>query len=232
MGIRMRHALAATAVLAMLLVLPACSGQQGFHIKNLAKSDIDFVSDAGYRRSDALLRELAEKLYKRNPRELAKWPGASRDERIQQLFGREGRLEFAALGGKSGTEAMELAFSEDFGGDRVFALMAGLTDMIRRAYGYQAEFFMFDALDSQKLYNSARNLEIVAWRLTHKRDSQQRLFLLTNSRGDEPRNLSYERLFGELVAIQDFMSDVVARKRDRVINKVAINLASYAFLPL
>ncbi len=110
--------------------------------------------------------------------------------------------------------------------------MAGLVDMIRESYGYQAEFFLFDSLDSQKLYNSARNIEILAWRLAQNRDSRGNLFLLTNSRAGEPRNLSYERLFGELIAVQDLMANVISRKRDRVINKVAINLASFAFMPL
>lgn len=41
--------------------------------------------------------------------------------------------------------------------------------MLRKAYGYNDEFFMFDQLDTDILVTSARNVEILVWRLKNNR---------------------------------------------------------------
>lgn len=219
------------AVIMILLLAVGCS-QQGIDVRHLAKSDISHVADASYRRCHALLREFAVKLYKRNPAQLARGQGASREQRLAQLFGQSGPLRFRELEGHYGIDAMEMAFAPDYTGDRVFALMAGLVDMIRQSYGYTDDFYLYHALDAQKLHNSARNIEIMAWRLASRRAGDGDLLLLTNSLPGEPANRSYERLYGKMIALQDMMADLMARKGDRVVNKIAVNAASFAFLPL
>jgi hypothetical protein len=215
--------------LAVLLLSSACGGN--FRPQNLAKSEVDQVTDRVILAQEAHLRQLAIKLYRRNPRELRKQPAKTLELRLQQLFGSRGELRFAELGDRQSTEAMLLAFDDSYSGDRVFALMAGLTDMLRRAYGYKTEYFVLDELDQQKLHNSARNIEVLVWRLSSKRDPQGRPYLLTNEMGaeDQPDNLSFERLFGKMIALQDMMAEITADSRNRAINRV---VQSMIFLPI
>ena len=86
------------------------------------------------------------------------------------LFNERRNLSFPQLDGRVGTDAMLLALDENYTGDRVFALMTGLVSMIRTSYGNKAEFYMLDDLEPQALYNSARNIEILVWRLKQKGD--------------------------------------------------------------
>ena len=68
-------------VLCSLLMLAACNKEivrenkpitENNAVAQIAKSDIDNVLDVHIKQSQALLRELMIKLYKRNPRELKK----------------------------------------------------------------------------------------------------------------------------------------------------------------
>ncbi len=126
---------------------------------------------------------------------------------------------------------MELGLKDDYQGDRVMAIMAGLNGMIRFAYDDKSEFFLFDHLDQQKLYESARNVEILVWRLARSGGDGKPL-LLTNSLPGEAINLSFERLFGKLIATQDMVAGVVALQNERLINRTAQNVATMAFFPL
>jgi len=228
--------LSAFAIIASrLLLLPVLSGCTTDErlLKNLAKSDIDFVADAHLREMNRLLQTLLVKLYKRNPRELAKSAVASVEQRQRQIFATPGRLAFTELDDQQGTQALELAFTEDFAGDRVFAVMVGLVTMVRSSYNWQEEQYLFDSLDAQQLFDSARNLEILAWRLSNRRDAQGNLLLLTNSQPGEEENLSFERHFGKMIATQDMLAFIIAGKVDRGISRVVQGaVSSAAFLPM
>ncbi len=214
----------------MCLLLVAC-GNSPFKVKNLAKTDIDMVSDAHYREVETLLRKLTIKLYKRNPRELHKGSDPTIEQRVSQIFDTPGKLQFAELP-VTGTRAIELSVDPAYKGDRIFALVVGLTDMIRESYGYQHDFYLFSELDHQKLYHSARNIEIALWRIARGVDAGNNPLILTNSWRGERRNLSYERLFGKLIALQDMIATITAQKNQRVIKTVAQNVATMAFIPL
>lgn len=218
-------------VLAGLCLLLSACGSSPFKVQNLAKTDIDMVADAHYREVESLLKTLTVKLYKRNPRELHKNPRQTIERRVAQIFALPGRLQFAELP-VSGTAAIELSMDPAYSGDRVFALMVGLTDMIRASYGYHEQFYMFSDLDPQKLYHSARNIEIALWRIKRSDDGAGRPLILTDSWRGERRNLSYERLFGKLIALQDMLATIMAEKNQRVIKTVAQNVATMAFIPL
>ena len=218
--------------LILVLLLAGCADNNRL-LKNLAKSDIDFVADAHLREMNRLLQSLLAKLYKRNPRELQKASGISVEQRQQQIFATPGRLIFAELDNRQGTDVLELAFDPNFSGDRVFAVMVGLTGMVRGSYGWQQEQFLFDSLDPQQLFDCARNLEILAWRLSNRRDAKGELLLLTNSRADEEENLSFERLYGKMIAVQDLLAFVLAGRLDRGVSRVAQGaLSSAVFLPM
>jgi len=187
-------------------------------LNSLAKTSVDMVADTSLHELNRLLEDLLVKLYKRNPRELDKVSGMSIGQRQNQIFDTPGRLVFKELKNLQGTAALDLAFDPDYQGDRVFALMTGLTGMIRSTYNWKSELFMLDSLDEQKLFNSARNIEVLVWRLSNTRDTSGALLLLSNSRSGEEQNLSYERLFGKMIAIQDMMAFTVAGKWDRGVN--------------
>ena len=52
------------------------------------------------------------------------------------------------------------------------------------------------------------------WKLSNDRDSKGELFLMSNALSEkEIINLSYERLFGKLIATQDNIAIIMAEKR-------------------
>ncbi|NNG14634.1 MAG: hypothetical protein HKM22_05685, partial [Gammaproteobacteria bacterium] len=130
------------------------------------------------------------------------------------------------------TESIQLAFDEEYQGDRVMALVIGLKSMLAAAYGDKKEFFIIDELDPQKLYNSARNIEITVWRLSQRSQANGELFLISNEMNGRVKNLSFERLFGEMISLQDTMAVIIAEKTQRTIKNVIQRLASAVFLPI
>ena len=202
-----------------------------FEVENLGKSDVDMVMDRAMEANVNDLERLMSKLYKRNPREWKK-TGVPPEKRMAQVFDGRYQWRFNELGKRRDIDALRLAFDADYSGDRVFALMAGIVSMLYVAYGNRSEFFLLDKVDPQNLYHAARNIEVVVWRLNIERDRHGDPMLLTNSLPGEPRNLSYERLFGKLIARQDLVARVVADKGQRALRTVVHSLASAVFLPL
>ena len=222
----------------LLLALAACapaptSGRPGsdFDPGQLAKTDIDRVADATRREIFASLRLLAEKLYRRNPREWKKGGAADLDAAMARLFDPTVTWHFAEFEGRYGTDALQLAFRDDYRGDRVLALIAGLGGMMQIAFNDKTEFYVIDDIDPQKLYNSARNVEIAVWRLSHTRGGDAGLFLMSNEVA-LPQNLSFEREFGKIIGHLDLLSKIVADKTNRTIVKMIQSLASAVFLPV
>lgn len=217
------------------LFISGCSPDnvRSFNIRNLAKSDIDMVADSHRKELDTLIRQLSIKLYKRNPRELTKTSRMTVDLRIQQILAPPPPEGYPELEGRSGNAAMQLALTESYTGDRVFALMAGIRSMIDTAFGNKQEFFLLDELDQQKLYNSARNLETVAWQLNNRKDAHHQPLLLANGISREGiKNLSFERVLGKMIALQDMLAMIIADTTDRTIKNVVHKAASLTFLPI
>ncbi len=143
------------ALLVSMAVLAGCASHGttpprtggGFEPSQLAKSDIDRVAEAHQRGIFIDLKLLADKLYQRNPRELKKSGAATVEAGLARIF--EGRHEwmFRELQGRRGTDAIHLAFRDDYAGDRVLALVAGLGSMTQSAFNDKTEFFMLDDLD-------------------------------------------------------------------------------------
>jgi len=203
-----------------------------FTLKSLAKTDIDTVLDVHVREARAYLRELMIKLYRRNPRELAKSRYPDMDKNVARVFDQQHNWKFEELQERKSIDAIRLAFDDAYTGDRVFAFIVGLTSMIMRAYENKSDFYILDTVDPQKLYNSARNIEIAVWKLEHDVDAGGELYLYSNSLPGEPRNLSYERLFGKLIALQDTIAIIIAGKTNRTIKKVIQGMATAVFLPI
>lgn len=212
----------------LCVLLAGCSG---YELKNLAKSDIDMVADEFIDETRLLVRELTVKLYKRNPRELSKTPGMTIDRRLQLITNQPGPLNFAELSGRQEIAALELVFDPAFSGDRVFALVVGLGGMLRYAYGYNPELFLFDSLDSNRLITSARNVEVLLWRLKNSREVDGSPFLITSEYRVVIDNLSFERLFGKIIVLQEMMARIAGDANHRHVNR-AVHAASSVFIPL
>jgi len=228
--------LLSTFIIAITLIIAGCSNNpdQPFRIESLAKSELDMVIDAHLKQINEHAQELMIKIYKRNPKELAKAPaGTTITKRINQLFGHPRQIQFNELGDAYANDALLLSFNPQFQGDRVFAFMAGVAGIIHSSYNYQNEFFMLDPINEQKIYNSARNLETASWLLNSSRDENSTLYLLSNySTDDGTVNLSFERLFGKLISGQDILAAIISNRNNRAINKVLHGVASTTLLPI
>lgn len=216
---------------------PGASGkhvpqQREFRFSNLAKTGIDEVAEAHLNDSLASVKLLMEKLYRRNPRELRKGGYTSIDDATRRAFDRDKHWRFDELHQLRGIDALQLAFKPTFNGDRVFAFGVGLASMLHQSYNEQYEFYFMDQLDPQALYNSARNIEIAAWKLSTSRDASGELLLLSNSMNGDIRNLSFEREFGKLIGGQDFLAGLIAQRSNRTLRIVVQNIASAMFIPL
>lgn len=232
-------ALAGLALIAAAL-LGGCAGPEPsgalqprpLKVVDFAKTDIDSVAEVHRAQALAHLEALMLKLYRRNPREWRRAGHPSAEFMVARVFRGTRVPDFVELGGRRGVDAVRLAFEEGYRGDRVLAFVAGLAAMVQRAYDDKVEFFVLDELDPQKLYNSARNVEIAAWKLGNDRDGEGRLFLLSNSMDEGVPNISYERLIGKLVGRQDMIAELIADRSNRTIRHVVQSMASAVFLPI
>jgi len=212
----------------LYLSLTACAG---YEIKNLIKTDIDLVTDEFIDESRSAIQTLVVKLYKRNPSQLHKNPGMTVAGRLAQLRVHRHELEFVELNGMQDVEAMALAFDPAFEGDRVFALAVGLGSMLRQAYQNKPEMFMPDRLDAQVLLTSARNVEVLLWKLKTTRKPNGEHLIITYEHKGVVDNLSFERLFGKIIILQEMMARIAGDSGARTVTG-AFHAVSKAFIPL
>ena len=227
--------------LCLALLLPACvshrtvppkPGTEGFSSSHFAKTDLDRVTETHQQEIFASLRLLAEKLYRRNPREFKKSGQTSVEAAVARIFDRHHGWQFEDINTRRGAQAIQLAFREDFQGDRVLAYVVGLASMIQVAFNDKTEFFILDDVHPQSLYNAARNVEIAVWKLSQARNAQGELLLLSNEGAGPVVNLSFEREFGKVIAGLDVLSKVLAGRYNRTIVKTIQSLATAVFLPI
>lgn len=223
----------------LALTLTACTTKLGkdgrsestVDAKYLLKTEVDRIADANRTEVMAGLMLIADKLYKRNPKEWKKAGVTSREAALERLNNRFYR-SLPELGGLREGPAAALAFSESYSGDRVAALMLGLLTMADAAFEHRAEFYMFDSLNENKLYNCARNMEVAVWKLGNDRNAAGELFLLANELDPANRNLSFEREFGRLMGLLDFMAKIVADRNGRTFSRLTHSVVSTVFLPV
>ena len=221
------------AVIACLFVIlnTGCSSSgdvqgRGFEISSVVKNDIDLVSETHQIVVFAALKELAVKLYKRNPQEWKKEGHESLEMAVDAMTGNP----FPEVDGISGVECIRLTFDEEYQGDRVKAFIVGLETMVLASYDDRRSFYLHNMLEAQKLYDSARNLELASWLLRTKYNSEGELFLLSSGGSDEI-NLSFERLFGKMINTQDMIAQIMADRTHRQIKNVIQHIAT-AFIPI
>jgi hypothetical protein len=226
-------------VILLVLMLAGCATKMGkdgrtessVDVKYLAKSEVDRVADTTRTEVMDGLMLIADKLYKRNPKEWKKAGMASREAALERLRNRFYR-NLPELGGLREGQAASLAFTETYTGDRVAALMLGLLTMADAAFEHRAEFFLLDTLNEQKLFNCARNMEVAVWKLGNDRNAAGELYLLSNELDPANRNLSFEREFGRLMGLLDLMAKIVADRNGRGISRLTQAVATTIFLPV
>ncbi len=208
-----------------------CVSPTNFKVETLAKSDINQVLDIHIDQTLVLLKTLTRKLYKMNSLELAKTPGATIDSQISRIFQCPPPAPDDSLNKATGTDAILMCFEPEYEGDRVYAMMYGLFTMLFSAYNQKCDLFMLDFLEAQNLYNSARNIEILVWRLKTKYEPDGTLYLATNICDGPVKNLSFERLFGRLISLTDTMAKIVSTRQNRTIKQV-FHTIGMVFLPI
>ena len=226
-------------VILLALMVAGCATKMGkdgktestVDIKYLAKSEVDRIADTNRAEVIEGLLLIADKLYKRNPKEWKKAGVDSREAALARLKNRFYR-SLPELGGSREGPAASLAFTETYTGDRVAALMLGLFTMADAAFEHKEEYYILDALNEQKLFNCARNMEVAVWKLGNDRDSAGKLFLLSNELDPANRNLSFEREFGRLMGLLDFMAKIVADRNGRGLSRFTHAVATSIFLPI
>ena len=220
------------------LLLDGCATRVGpggqkemrFEPRYLAKTEIDRVIDTDRAEVLAGLHRIAGKLYKRNPREGKKSGQPSREAAMARLFA--GGVDFPELEGRQEGAAVLLALSPEYQGDRVLGVMAGLLGMVYASFENKDDFYVLDDLNEQKLYNCARNVEIAIWKMSSARSATGELLLLSNELDPANPNLSFEREFGKVIGLLDFLSRIVADKNGRTVTRLTQSIATALFLPV
>ncbi|AXS79301.1 hypothetical protein [Dechloromonas sp. HYN0024] len=223
----------------LVFVLAACVTKLGpdgrtestVNAKYLLKSEVDRFADTNRAEVVSSLLTIADKLYKRNPKEWKKGGAVSREAALDRLKMRTQR-NWPELNGLREGSAASLAFSEAYAGDRVAALVFGLLSMVDAAFEHREEFYILDSLNEIKLYNTARNMDVAVWKLGHDRTAAGELFLLSNELDPANRNLSFEREFGRVMGLLDFMAKVVADRNGRTFSRLSQSVVSAVFLPV
>ncbi len=197
-----------------------------FELSSVVKNDIDLVTETHQMVVFDALKQLAIKLYKRNPHEWRKGGFDSLEAAVDYLS----TDPFPEVEGKTSIDCIRLAFDEAYQGDRVQAFIVGLETMVLASYDDHRSFYIHNMLEAQKLYDSARNIELASWLIRTKHNSQGELFLLS-SVGSAEVNTSFERLFGKMINAQDMMAQIMADRTHRQIKNVLQSLAT-AFIPI
>jgi hypothetical protein len=230
-------------VLVAVLALTGCAGQQiqrkdgtvterEFSVANLAKSDVDMISELTQREVIKSLKLVTEKLYKRNPQEFRKAGLESAEAAMARIFDHLDKGKDSPIALMNWQDNFGVAFQDAYSGDRVFAFMSALTGMVMASYDYKTAFYLTDRLEPQKLYNSARNIEVAVWKLSNAKLANGNKALLTNSIEGDVQNLSFEREFGKMIAQQDMLALILEDRSNRTITRAIQNAAAFRFLPI
>ena len=198
----------------------------------LGKTDFDRMADHEIRENIQSLRSLMIKLYKRNPAELKKSTSEDAEKMVNWVFNGNHNWNFEAINNIQGNDAIYLTFNEDYKGDRVLPFIVGMYTMLIKAHGGKKEFYLFDSIDPQLLYNASRNVEIAAWKLSNTKDASGRLFLVANEINAKENNLSFEREFGKIIGRTDFIAFTLSEKMERSITRIIQNLATGILIPI
>ena len=199
---------------------------------NITKTDIDIVSEIHVINAKGYIEELIIKLYKLNPIYIQKNNKFNTvSEVIIDIF-KGTDISKIDKSGKENIDYILKGFEKSFNGDRVYFISKGLYGMINASYNYKDKFYLTDPkLSSEKLMNTAINIETLVWRLSNTKKNGE-ILIKTNNIDDDKINLSFERLFGKLINNQENMSRIISSQQGRAVQKAAKRIVSTIFLPI
>ena len=213
----------------LIIFLASCKNNV---LTNIAKTDIDIITEIHVNNAKENIEDLIIKLYKLNPiyiRKNEKFNNVS--EVIIDIF-KGIDVKKIDTTGKDNINLILKGFNHDFNGDRIYYICKGLYGMINASYNYKNKFYLTDPkLDAQKLMNTAINIETLVWRLSNSKNNGE-LLIKTNNINKNKINLSFERLFGKLINNQENMARIISSQQGRIIQKAAKGIVSSIFLPI
>ena len=213
----------------LIIFLASCKNNV---LTNIAKTDIDIITEIHVNNAKENIEDLIIKLYKLNPiylRKNEKFNNVS--EVIIDIF-KDIDVKKIDKTGKDNINLILKGFNHDFNGDRIYYICKGLYGMINASYNYKNKFYLTDPkLDAQKLMNTTINIETLVWRLSNSKNNGE-LLIKTNNINKNKINLSFERLFGKLINNQENMARIISSQQGRIIQKAAKGIVSSIFLPI
>ena len=103
--------------------------------------------------------------------------------------------------------------------------------MLIKAHGDKKEFYIFDSLDPQKIYNAAGNFEVIVWKLSSKKNDNNEPYLISNGLSNKNTNLSFEREFGKIIGRTDYFAFTLSEKTERAVTRAIQSFTTGIFLP-
>jgi hypothetical protein len=200
-------------------------------INQFGKTDFDRMADYEIRENIESLKILMIKFYKKNPNQLKKSTSDNPEKMTNWVFNGDHNWKFERIDNAQGVDALNQVFDDNFKGDRVLSLVTGLYTMLIKAHGNKKEFYMFDSLDPQKIYNASRNFEMIVWKLSSKKDSKGQPYLLSNEINTSGANLSFEREFGKIIGRTDYFAFTLSEKTERAVTRAIQSFTTGIFLP-
>ena len=200
-------------------------------INQFGKSDFDRMADYEIRENIESLKILMIKFYKKNPNQLKKSTSDNAEKMTNWVFNGNHNWKFKRINNAQGVDALNQVFDDNFEGDRVLSLITGLYSMLIKAHGDKKEFYIFDSLDPQKIYNSSRNFEIIVWKLSSKKNNKGQPYLISNEISSSQANLSFEREFGKIIGRTDYFAFTLSEKTERAVTRVIQSFTTGIFLP-
>jgi len=200
-------------------------------INQFGKSDFDRMADYEIRENIESLKILMIKFYKKNPNQLKRSTSDNAEKMTNWVFNGNHNWKFKRINNAQGVDALNQVFDDNFEGDRVLSLITGLYTMLIKAHGDKKEFYIFDSLDPQKIYNSSRNFEIIVWKLSSKKNNKGQLYLISNEIGSSQANLSFEREFGKIIGRTDYFAFTLSEKTERAVTRAIQSFTTGIFLP-
>jgi len=200
-------------------------------INQFGKSDFDRMADYEIRENIESLKILMIKFYKKNPNQLKKSTSDNAEKMTNWVFNGNHNWKFKRINNAQGVDALNQVFDDNFEGDRVLSLITGLYTMLIKAHGNKKEFYIFDSLDPQKIYNSSRNFEIIVWKLSSKKNNKGQPYLISNEISSSQANLSFEREFGKIIGRTDYFAFTLSEKTERAVTRMIQSFTTGIFLP-
>ena len=219
-----RRSISCLAIALLALPLTSC-GQLNEPFRQLGKFELDNVGDIMIKELELQTIKISRMLYEMNPDELQK-SSVGLPERLRQIVEHPLSIGYQELANKQGVDAIKLALNPAFPNDRVFALMTGISGMTKLAFNNRRELFVPDVLDPQKLYDAARNLELLGRELRKQVTGKTLLNL-----GGEQSTDSFNWHLAQVTNILELASKIVDDRGIRTL-RTATQAISTTLLPI